>query len=369
MIARRRKGPVLSTRLLKRENYRKLWALFRDHRLAQTLNTLHFSYHALTGFRSPVLDYQPPWLILFITLRCNLRCRQCLFKSPQSPNPRSFSSEMTPGFLREILDRYSRAMSLSFAGGEPFLHEDILGLIRVAHERRVKVHINTNGTALAGREEIIASWPLVYLNFSLYGADAESFSRTTGAPTSLFEEVLGSAEDIVRCKRRSRRPCILSASFVCNRGNLEEAVEIVRLCERIGFDQVILRNLGCFGIPGYEEQMCLYENDPQTSAFLREIRRGRFRIPIFIPRLYRTEYRKRRCEHPFRSLVLDGDGFTAPCCVEGPDRRWDNFHDQKDIWNSKTMADIRRKLLDPSCSLLFQCGHCEWMLGDPIKMV
>jgi hypothetical protein len=65
---------------------RKVGALFRDHHAGQIINTLHFAYHALRGFPSARLPYDPNWLECLITARCNLHCFMCCFRSSEGHN-------------------------------------------------------------------------------------------------------------------------------------------------------------------------------------------------------------------------------------------------------------------------------------------
>ncbi len=62
---------------------RKVGVLFRDHHAGQIINTLRFGYHAIRGFPSARLPYDPNWLVFLITARCNLHCFMCSFRSSE----------------------------------------------------------------------------------------------------------------------------------------------------------------------------------------------------------------------------------------------------------------------------------------------
>lgn len=351
--------PVFNVDALK-----KVRGLLRDHRPGQIFNILRFGYHALRGFPATRLPYEPLWLVLFITGRCNLRCIHCPYRSPEGPCRPQLFRDMTLESFRHILDSFPRAIAIVLSGGETLAHPALFEMIHLAHERRLKVHIPTNGTMVANNIEALLQAPVELLNVSLYGTDRESFSRVTGAEGSLFDTIIEGISELARQRSSGGYPRILRASFITGKDNLHRVIDFIRLGEKIGVDQVKLRNLCTYGIPGYAQSMCLHEDDPEVQEFLDGLRRQRFRIPVFLPRLHRRDYRPRRCNLPFRQISIDGDGFIGFCCMEGPDRRWGNFFQEPDAWNSETMNRARRELMDPTCPLPPICLHCEEMIPE-----
>ena len=103
-----------------------------------------------------------------ITHECNLRCVHCL----------SASSTASPGELtfdecKAIVDQLAalKVFEVNFGGGEPFLKDYFLPLLRYIHEKGIVTCISTNGTALT--EEAIACFTgssLVNVQVSLDGA-------------------------------------------------------------------------------------------------------------------------------------------------------------------------------------------------------
>jgi MoaA/NifB/PqqE/SkfB family radical SAM enzyme len=336
---------------------KKLLVLFRDHRIGQIVNTIRFGYHALRGFPTTRLTYDPLWLMLDITTRCNLHCGFCPHGNLESPHKLQLH-DMTMNTFAQILDRFPRAITVGLGGGEPLLNPHVFEMIQVAHERRMKVITSTNGILLSGNIDYFLAAPLGLLNVSLYGTDAESFAQLTGAKGYLFDNVIGSVAELAHRRLPGGYPRILRTSFICTKQTISSALDFIRLSEAPGIDSVKLRNLYCLGIPGYDESMCLQENDPKVQDFIENLRRQRFRIPVFLPILYRPNYIPRRCITPFQQINIGGDGSIGPCCVVGPDKRWGSFLDP-DVWNGPTMAQVRRNLIDSTRPLLLACMHCE----------
>lgn len=344
--------------------WRKAAILFRDHTVGQIRNAFAYTRHAWRRFPSARVPYSPVWLDLLITARCNLRCLHCSVRVVQPPRrPQSFRDMSMDAYV-QILDRFPSAAAIVLAGGEPLLHPAVFEMIQLAHARRLKVHIPTNGTLLPRSLDSLLDAPVELLNVSLYGADRDYFAALTGGQASLFDDAVRAMREIVARRRRGGYPRILRASFLCTKANLSRVGDFVRLCERIGVDQVKLKNLNPLGIQGYDESMCLREDDPDVQRFLEDLEALRSGIPVFPPRLYRRQYRRPGCTMPFRLLTIDGDGFIGPCCVGGTDPRFGNFFTEAGIWNGPAMTTARRNLADSSLPLPPACLHCEEMILD-----
>lgn len=338
--------------------WRKMSVLFRDHTLGQIRNAFAYACQAWRRFPSARAPYSPVWLDLLITARCNLRCLHCSFRGAQPPSFRDMSMDA----YVQILDRFPSALAIVLAGGEPLLHPAVFEMVQVAHARRLKVHIPTNGTLLPRSLDALLDAPVEMLNVSLYGVDRNDFAALTGGQAALFDDAVRAMREIVARRRPGGYPRVLRASFICTKANLSRVADFIRLCEGVGVDQVKLKNLYPVGTQGYGETMCLREDDPDVQRFLGELEALRFSIPVFPPRLYRRQYRRPGCTMPFRFLTIDGDGFIGPCCVESTDPRFGNCFAEADIWNGPTMTAARRNLADSSLPLPPACLHCEEMI-------
>ncbi len=173
------------------EALKKVAVLLRDHSLPQIANTLHYACHAVCGFPLANLPYRPVWLV--ITPRCNLRCGHCSYGSPDSPREALDCPEMSLRTFARVLDRFPRAIAVGLGAAEPFLHPRVFDMARLAHRRRKKVHLPTNGTLLGERLDEVLDSPVDFLNVSLYGTDGEGFAELTGgrpdAPTGTAAHV------------------------------------------------------------------------------------------------------------------------------------------------------------------------------------
>ena len=90
-----------------------------------------------------------------------------------------------------------QVFQVNFGGGEPFLRDDFLEILRYAHDRGITTCVSTNGTLLddALVDALLEMAP-VYLQVSLDGACAETNDAIRGRGT--FERILAGIELLAR---------------------------------------------------------------------------------------------------------------------------------------------------------------------------
>jgi MoaA/NifB/PqqE/SkfB family radical SAM enzyme len=161
-----------------------------------------------------------------ITEACNLRCNHCL-----SANLRAGGeAELDLGQCRTLIDELARmeVFQVNFGGGEPFLRNDFLDILRYAHDCGITTCVSTNGTVLddALVDELLAIAP-VYLQVSLDGARAETNDAIRGPGT--FGHILAGIELL-----SERGYPDLSLNMVVTRLNVGEIAEFDRLARHYG---------------------------------------------------------------------------------------------------------------------------------------
>jgi radical SAM protein with 4Fe4S-binding SPASM domain len=115
-------------------------------------------------------------LTFFITHRCNFRCKHCFFIDKL--NPQNFH-ELTLDEIDKMASTMDDLLFLSVTGGEPFLRDDIVDIIRIFHRKNhlKNLVIPTNGflkeKILKGVEEILKSCPDMGVNIGISIDDFE----------------------------------------------------------------------------------------------------------------------------------------------------------------------------------------------------
>ncbi len=89
-------------------------------------------------------------IYLYLTDRCNLRCRHCWIEPLYYEGRKDDSTEFDLKFLKKAIED-AKEIGLNrvkLTGGEPFLRRDILDIIAYLHAQNITVDIETNGTLI-----------------------------------------------------------------------------------------------------------------------------------------------------------------------------------------------------------------------------
>ena len=113
-----------------------------------------FSCRTYSPFRhlpAAFVKNRPVQLTLFLTRRCNSRCRFCFYLSPGSASHGDVSGEDLPELSLGEIEKVSASLGsllwLAFSGGEPFLRQDLVEIAEVFYARNKPciILIPTNG--------------------------------------------------------------------------------------------------------------------------------------------------------------------------------------------------------------------------------
>ncbi len=89
-------------------------------------------------------------LVTTITYRCNIKCKHCFASSPQYCSEELKKDELS---TEQWYDIFKKAADIGvheiyFGGGEPFIRQDFLDLVKGARKEGLGVTMTTNGTLL-----------------------------------------------------------------------------------------------------------------------------------------------------------------------------------------------------------------------------
>jgi len=160
-----------------------------------------------------------------ITRACNLACRHCLSAAlPCAEEELDFDE------CCALVDELARmqVFQVNFGGGEPFLREDFLDILRYTCSRGLTACVSTNGTVLTEElvRELLRIRP-VYLQVSLDGACPETNDAIRGRGT--FRRILRGVELLAAYNYPG-----LSLNLVVTRLNVGEIGHFDRLARRYG---------------------------------------------------------------------------------------------------------------------------------------
>ena len=153
--------------------------------------------------------------------------------------PTEIDSDTFMKILRDSKELGTKAAL--FIGGEPLIRKDLFDLTAYAKGLGLGTIIVTNGVLLDGSNAMKCFESGVdWLSISIDAASEESFSKIRG------EDVLGKIVANVRSlnelkkQRRKRSPKVVAVCTIMN-DNLEELLDVVRLCRQLEIERVLFQ--------------------------------------------------------------------------------------------------------------------------------
>jgi radical SAM protein with 4Fe4S-binding SPASM domain len=128
-----------------------------------------------------------------LTFRCNLRCAHCYVNEP-SGDLWAKRQELTLAEITRIADEVVDlgCLWMLLTGGEPLLRPDFTGIYLQMKRKGLLVCLFTNGSLITPRiADLLAEWPPVDLEISIYGSTQTVHERVTGVPGSYRQCIRG----------------------------------------------------------------------------------------------------------------------------------------------------------------------------------
>lgn len=310
-----------------------------------------------------------------ITHRCNLRCQMCYFRSELEN-----IHDIPLALYQRAVDTCRKSKpSIQITGGEPFLHPDILHMVRYAKQAGLTVQIFSNGTLVRpDMAEALVDAGLDYMNFTLLGNET---SHSCVANVSYAYDKLVSNIDYF-ARNKGRTAVILNFTltpqtlkdvehgFQLARSFRLDGLRIqhymfLRPSEFLAHDLAMSTVFGCKCVTHEEENSTDVSSMAQDILAIKTWAKERYpdvRLQ-WAPTLTDSEVSnwysnerfltKRQCFFPWRGIQVDADGKIYTCSkiyLELGDLRHDNV---LEAWNNDAMKLFRRRLkksLFPACS-------------------
>jgi MoaA/NifB/PqqE/SkfB family radical SAM enzyme len=331
------------------------------HTFGQMLNLAKYA----TGKKRPVVKYDPIYISVFPTLRCNLNCDMCITHTKKFTNPygQQPSRDLDFELFKQVLNRYKNALAVNLIGnGEPLFHKDLFKMIDyAAREMKMYTYSGSNGIILGDFVEKIVDSPLTGFTVSVNGHNAAEFHRMTGMPPGCFGAIRDNIVALVQRRNAKRSKLQINASIILDRINYRDLPDMVRFLAGLGVDRALFFQFLASPAPGFTVgERALFSDDPDVGGTfdrVREIQKN-MRMGVSLPpRLERTMDGK-YCSVPFYNITVDGEGRVGGCSCQVLDLTGHGRFDEGDAWNSDLLREFRRRFLDPEFPLLEPCQWC-----------
>lgn len=281
----------------------------------------------------------PESLTLFLTNRCNLRCRMC-------GQTHHAGQELSLNNLKSIVDDLaSFRPNITLFGGEPMLHEGCVELIKYIKERGMHCLMITNGLLVEDRAKDIVESGLDELNVSLDG-DAEVHDAIRGMPGA-FDKIMAGLKKVgsIKAQTKSFKP-LVNLQCTITKYNYKNLESMIGVASEAGADSLTFHNLifldretlerqkecdatlGCsssdwegFAFEPEIDPGILYENMkkvvskryPYTVDFYPDFSRRELIGYYSAPRAVSTSISSKACLSPWIAAYIFPDGEVKPC--------------------------------------------------------
>lgn len=194
-------------------------------------------------------SFSPVHLTLEVTHRCNLRCLMCdLFgREEEIDSIRSRREDEGRGFSLGLLEKLCSSFRLikpvlSFSGGEPLMHPEIVEMVSLAKSRGFTCTMTTNGTLLERKAPALVETGLDSLVISIDGP--EKIHDATRGVEGTFARARAGARAVAAARGRGKhgRPRIRINCTITSR-NFDRLGEMVGIAEDFGAESMVFSHL------------------------------------------------------------------------------------------------------------------------------
>ena len=127
---------------------------------------------------------------LELTLRCNLRCKMCMFRREDT----QLMQELTAAQWIDLADQLAKAgtLSLLLTGGEPLMRKDFAEIYAGIYPKGFLLTLYTNATLVTDRVmETLRAMPPHRIGVTLYGTCNEDYEAICGMPNGFDKAMEG----------------------------------------------------------------------------------------------------------------------------------------------------------------------------------
>ena len=294
---------------------------------------LRSSYLLSAWLKSPVHRGQPFALSVEPTTACNLACPQC------PSGLRSFSRKtgnLRAENFKKWLDPVSTRLTwLTFYfQGEPFINNDLMEMIRYAHDRKLYTMTSTNGHFLSKKNcESVVNSGLDRLIISVDGFTQETYRQYRVGGN--LQTVIDGIKTLVHTREKSgaKNPLIVLQT-IAFKHNQHELRQARAFAQKTGVDLLQVKTAQVYNESDAEQWL------PDNHQLRRY--RSEEGHTLQTPQL------PNRCWRMWSSAVATQDGQVVPCCFDkDADHTLGMLHKNTlpEIWQSAGYQRFRKEVL------------------------
>lgn len=289
-----------------------------------------------------------------ITLRCNLKCRHCL-----SDAGKAMREELDFGQWRLLIEQMAaiKVFQVNIGGGEPFIRDDFIDLLHLAHKNQIVTCVSTNGLLIDDSlAQQLARMEMLYLQVSLDGATAEVNDAIRGKGS--YGKILRAADAL------ARHGAPFSLNTVLTRINYPQLEELRKLAAGYGAELRVSRFRPSGR--GKASKADLGPDKEQLESFAQWLEKHHLVRTGDSFFCLTSEKRRRKgldmCGAARMTCCISPAGDVYPCAfLQEPLFRAGNIAERslKEIWDHAPVLERLRRLDVKACQTCQRFEHCR----------
>lgn len=303
----------------------------------------------------------PFFTVAEIIHRCNLACPGCIFHSPEvgrMPEKDDRLKDMPLALFKKICKELAemRTKEILITGeGEPFLHPDLIEMIRIAKKSNLHTTVLTNGVLLNTADiESLVNTKIDIIRVSLWATSKQSYRKSyPGSSEKNFNKILNGLKKITEFKKDNKLSYpLISLHHPITKINYPDIRSIVDLALKAGAGAVSFSP-----VRNWEGKLSSWALDPEDEKQLKillndvKIKSDRVGLKHNIgPTLLRYKIGEKvwencPCYIGWYHTRIRIDGSVTPCGICELDFGNVNNSSIRTIWNNPRYQRFRNKLL------------------------
>lgn len=341
----------------------------------------------------------PSYVILFVTARCNARCKMCFYME-RIKNPKD-DPELTIDEYEKISSKIKSISTLGISGGEPFLREDLKEIVKTFYKNcsPLAIDLPTNGfytqRILEQVEDILKYCKDTVVDIQISIDGPEKIHNEIRGLKDSFRKMKETYKGLVTLKDRYKnlrlKACVVYSSY--NQEYMEELFDILKKdfseLDRIVFSVVhgTASNEDAYSF-SWDKYFKMCDNIRKTvvvnsvkdfhSIFTVALRIAKNE---FLKEILRTKDVYKQCGAGRKVVAISEVGEVFPCepLWNSVGNLRDNDYDLVKVLNSNEMKEFHKYITKNKCTchwglalsnaLIYKLSYYPMILSEMLKII